>query len=289
MKFCYVDESGHGDEPILVIASIVTDAVRMHITKEHWAVILNELSNILNKPISEFRTRHFYRGRGIWHDLDGEQRSRVLDIIIGWLQRRHHKVAFTAIEKAKAKSCVWENKKEYLTKNGKPNYWRLAALHLILCIQKEHQGYDIPKGHTVFIFDNEMREEYRLGVTVLDPPEWSDSFYGHNRKTRRAGPKEPLSQIVDVPYFADSKQVGMLQVADLFAYLLRHYAELEIGYTEAEYSEEKKKVKRWVKGIAKFMLPDSNRWPARGGCECAEFFKNMAPAPLLRIHAESTR
>ena len=36
MKFCYLDESGMGSEPIFVLAGIVVDATRMHITKAAW-------------------------------------------------------------------------------------------------------------------------------------------------------------------------------------------------------------------------------------------------------------
>lgn len=34
MKFCYVDESGTGDEPYAVMVGIVVDTQRMHVTKQ---------------------------------------------------------------------------------------------------------------------------------------------------------------------------------------------------------------------------------------------------------------
>ena len=71
MKFCYVDESGKGNEPILVMTGIVADVHRMHVTKADWLEILQELSRMLNKPVEEFHTRHFYRGNGIWRSLNG--------------------------------------------------------------------------------------------------------------------------------------------------------------------------------------------------------------------------
>lgn len=285
MKFCYVDESGCGDEAVLVMAGIVCDAARMHITKNDWAGILSILSDRLRKPIQEFHTRHFYRGHGIWYDLDGNERSLVMSVIIKWLLNRHHAVAFTAIDKKKAAELDYNDKPDFLSKNKVPNYWRLAALHLMLCIQKEYQRYKKTKGHTVMIFDHEIKEEGELAEVSLNPPKWSDSYYGYNRNSKKKNNPAPLSHIIDVPYFADSKQVGMLQVADLFAYLIRHYTELNAGYTKPQYSGEKTVLTKWIKQIAKFMLPDSNRWPAIGACNCAKFFRSMAPDALIRVHA----
>ncbi len=287
MKFCYIDESGCGSESVLVMAGIVTDAARMHVTKENWKFILNGLSKILQKPVAEFHTRHFYRGNGIWHDLTGRQRTRLMDIIIEWLKDRRHSVVFVAIDKKKASKLDWKDKPDYLINKKKPNHWRLAALHLMLCIQKEYQRCEKTKGHTVLIFDHESGEESQLAEIVLNPPQWSDSYYGYNRDLRRKDNPAPLSHIIDVPYFADSKHVGMLQVADLFAYLLRHYAELHAGYAKEKYSNETNLIAKWVKQIAQFMLPDSNRWPALGACKCAKFFRSMAPEPLIKIHTES--
>lgn len=34
MKFCYFDESGLGEEPYLLVAGIIVDATRMHVTKD---------------------------------------------------------------------------------------------------------------------------------------------------------------------------------------------------------------------------------------------------------------
>jgi hypothetical protein len=40
VKFSYIDESGKGNEPVLVLAGIVTDAHRMHVTKSDSLEIL---------------------------------------------------------------------------------------------------------------------------------------------------------------------------------------------------------------------------------------------------------
>jgi Protein of unknown function (DUF3800) len=287
MKFCYVDESGKGEEPILVMTGIVTDAYRMHVTKSEWLRILQELSRELNKPIEEFHTRHFYRGNGIWRGLDSQQRSAMLERILKWLAERNHKIVFSAVEKQKLDAADLTRKAEFI-RNGKPDYWKLAALHLFLSIQKLHQQEQRTKGHTVIIFDHGGSGDEAAGI-VLNPPSWSDSFYDYQRLIRKRksevpNPEPPLNVLVDVPYFADSRHVGMLHVADLFAYLLRHYAELRAGHTTQKYDCELDKVAGWVSQIAALVVPDSFRWKARSRCECSNFFRGIAPEALLELH-----
>jgi hypothetical protein len=104
----------------------------------------------------------------------------------------------------------------------------------------------------------------------------SDAFYS-------ADPESRLDQIVDVPYFVDSEDVGLLQVADLFAYLLRRYGELEAGCNQPSYPDEKAKLRHWAKQIVSIALPRSSRWPRRNVCRCAAFFNAIAPAALIDL------
>jgi hypothetical protein len=129
VKFCYIDESGKGNEPILVLAGIIADAHRMHVTKSDWLEILQALSRDVQRPIEEFHTRHFYKGNGIWRSLNGEQRTAVLNRILEWMAERNHKVVFAAVDKKKADSANLSGKGEFV-RNAQPNYWKLGAFHL---------------------------------------------------------------------------------------------------------------------------------------------------------------
>jgi hypothetical protein len=273
MKFCYLDESGYGDEPILVIAGIVVDAKRMHKTKKEWSDLILTLADKLNRPVNEFKTRKFYRGNGIWRDLNGSERSEFIKAVIDWLKVRKHDIAFSAVEKKKLGELQWHRhpdikKEEIITP------WKACALHLMLSIQKAFQNEKHKKGQTVMIFDREVKEEQPLIELVCCPPMWTDTFYDKGRTQER------LDMVVDVPYFADSKAVGLLQLADLYAYLLRHYAELSQGLTKEEYTDELNKVKGWAQAFAPYTLKDSMRWPARGACDCANFYNEIAPDSL---------
>jgi len=287
MKFCYVDESGKGSEPVLVLAGIIADAHRMHVTKSDWLAILQRLSNDVQRPIEEFHTRHFYKGNGIWRSLNGQQRTAVLNRILEWMNERNHKVAFAAVDKGKVDPSSLSDKNNFV-RNDKPSFWKLAAIHLLLSIQKYHQSNERKKGHTVMVFDNGNDPE-EIAEIVLSPPTWTDSFYDYQREIRKRrasipNPDLPLNMIVDVPYFADSRHVGMLQIADLFSYLLRHHAELQAGYTNPDYPDEKDKVSSWVSRLATLLVPDNFRWKVSGGCECNKFFRSIAPEPLIDIH-----
>ena len=290
MKFCYVDESGKGDGPVLVVAGIVTDSHRMHVTKRDWLDIIAVFADRLKKPVDEFHTKHFYRGNGIWRDLDGQQRTDVMNAILEWLTKRNHKVVFSAIDRSKADKADYATKPDFLTNANRARYWRLAVLHLMLGIQKLHQREQKNKGNTVLILDRGNDEEDVADLS-LSPPTWTDSFYDYSPvlgKCQKPNPEPRLNQVVDVPFFADSKKVGLLQIADLFAYLLRHHAELQAGYTQEGYAGEKDKVSGWIKQIASLMVPDSYRWPSIGGCDCSKWFKGVAPEPLLRVQKDLT-
>jgi len=129
------------------------------------------------------------------------------------------------------------------------------------------------KGHTVFVFDKEDHEESRLTNFLYDPPKWSDSLYGRNKKSA------PFDQIVDAPYFADSKLVLLIQVADLFAYLIRRKVEIENGYANERYDGEMTKLRGWCDRLDKICLcgwyPGTKTFKSRG-----TIFFDMLPGPV---------
>jgi hypothetical protein len=100
VNLCYCDESGTGQEPIAVMVGVVVDCQRMHITKDHWRGLLDQLSLIAGKQIAELHTRNFYSGGGIWKGLNGEQRARILTNIFNWLVERKHRVVYASVSKA---------------------------------------------------------------------------------------------------------------------------------------------------------------------------------------------
>ena len=99
VNFCYLDESGTGQEPIATMVGVLVDCGRMRPTKKHWNGLLHILSRIIERPVEELHTADFYNGNGIWRGMDGNQRSTVITAILDWLAERKHHVVYSAVKK----------------------------------------------------------------------------------------------------------------------------------------------------------------------------------------------
>lgn len=273
MKFCYLDESGVGSTSILVMAGIIVDAQRMHVTKEAWSDFLDYCSNKVGKVIKEFHFRDFYNGNGPWRAMDGPIRTNLISAIIDWIGNRKHKITYSAIKIDNYKVHIQSNK----ILSNLHSSWCAAAMHCILSLQKHHQNEVKTKGHTVLVFDREVKEEQKLSDLVSTPPNCISSYCPPNKKGIY------LDKIVDVPYFADSKPVLLIQVADLVSYVLRRYVELVEDHEAEKYHGEKTKMTDWTQKIMAITLPSSTRYLSKGRCETAQIFWDIAPHSLRRF------
>jgi Protein of unknown function (DUF3800) len=258
MKFCYVDESGMGSEPVIVMVGVIVDAQRMHKTKDDWDDVLRRLSNRLGRKVPEFHTRDFYSGNGPWRDISGDERSAIINEIIDWVTERKHKIVCAAVDKSK-----YDEKQKLAPElRTLKSPWLAAAMSLVTKVQREHQKEQKNKGHTAFIFDREVKEERRLTELLYDPPEWTSALYERRKKAA------PFDQIIDVPYFADSRPVLLIQVADLFSYLIRRNIEVKRGLTPPRYNDEADKLRVWCDRLDGLCVcgwyPGSKRFKTRG-------------------------
>ena len=279
MKFCYADESGHGAE-ITVVAGVIVDSLRMHRTKSDWNDLISDWNRLVKNSgdakgsrIFELKGRELYRGNAAWRKLDGGQRTALIELIISWMCERKHKVTFGAV----SKTSLFANRE--LTdiegfQNASP--WCIAAMHLILGLQRQHQNVKKNKGHTLFVFDHvsEGKELLRL---VRELPDALGEFY------KQKSGSIPLDQVIDVPYFADSKDVELIQVADLIAFILRLYSELREGLTEEKFQGERERLREWIGLMQPVLLPDSSRWKRSPRGKCESFLRRLAPASLVSL------
>jgi len=270
MKFCYCDESGTGDEPVAVMVGIILDSQRMHLTKTDWTTLLDSLSSIVGRRVSELHTRDFYAGNGVWRGLDGPRRAKIISAIVDWLAERKHNVVYSSVRKAQYFDSV--SRGQVPAELNTP--WRFLGFHLVLAVQKAHQNLPKNKGHTVFVFDNEERERLRFTDLIERPPAWSDEYYDRSAKTLA------LDQVIDVPYFADSRDVGLIQVADCAAFFLRRFAELKEGLCPPRYHDEPQKVSMWASQLADRNIGRNHIYPARSRSLAAELFYSHAPESL---------
>lgn len=270
MKFCYLDESGTGDQPVAVMVGVVADATRMHLTKDHWAELLDEISGIVGQKLQEFHAHKFYRGSGIWKELDGNARSHLIDAIIRWMKARKHKIVYSAIDANKFKSDGPQ-----VDELCDLSMWKVLGLHVSLALQRAHQREAKNKGHTVLVFDEAVTEKERFTNLLLNPPQWTDGYYDRSKK------QVALDQLIDVPHFVNSKHVSLVQVADLYAFLLRRYFEIESELSTEAYAGETKKVRRWAKAILDQSIGSAHIFPRKGASEAAMVFQRVAPTCCL--------
>lgn len=272
MRFCYVDESGNGEEPFLVLAAVTVDANRMHVTKTAWASLFADLSRLAGRPISELKASDLYSGNHSWREVSGVDRSAAIDTILAWLDSRRHQLFFTAVDKA-----VFDVAARTGITADLRDPWCAAAFHLVLQLQKAGRGAVVPKGHFAVIFDAQVQHEPHFLNLVRNPPAWSDAYYGRERR------EAALSRLVDVPYFADSEHVLLIQIADLSAFILRRHAELSGVVRVEDYAGETDRIGTWAQFIATLSGPSSLRWKRRGLNEAESVFVDVAPAGLLAL------
>lgn len=98
MKFCYIDESGTGGEPISVMVGIITDHNRMRPTKADWKGLLGRVSDIVGKIVKEIHTHQLYAGNSPFRQLTPQQRIDLIVEIFKWLKDRKHSVVYTALD-----------------------------------------------------------------------------------------------------------------------------------------------------------------------------------------------
>lgn len=267
MKFAYIDESGTGDEPFAVMAGIIVDAQRMRPTKEEWASLLGVLSEIVEREVKEFHTRDFYAGNSPWRGLEGKQRAEIITAIFNWFQDRRHHIIFSAIDKQQLN----DNYNEHPFTESLGSLWKILASHFALSVQRAYQGQKSNKGNTVLIFDTHDKDEKEYAKLILNPPEWTDTYYEKSNKQRQ------LDQIIDVPHFVDSEHVGMIQLADCVSFFLRRNFELVHGNNAQRYDGETEIVSSWVESILERCVSMPSMYPKRGRCEAAEYFYQLAP------------
>ena len=274
MKFCYCDESGTGDEPIAVMVGVIVDAQRMHCTKEDWSELLSALEDRAGRSISEMHTRDFYAGNSPWRKMTGPERAAVVSDVCGWLKGRKHRLIFTALNKAAYFSAL-----SSLTIPSELNTpWRFMGFHLALALQRAHQHESRHKGHTLLVFDNEERERMRFTDIICRPQSWSDQYYDRREK------QEQLDQIIDVPYFGDSREVGLLQVADFAAFFFRRYAELSVSGSEERFTGERNQIEEWARLLSERAIEGRHVFPKKNRSDAAELFWRFAPESIRGLY-----
>jgi len=274
MKVCYVDESGNdnGNDPCLIMVGVVVDVHRLNRTRAEFAEIFDLIQRLFKDNLKELKGSKMIFGRDRWRKVDPDIRKRIAEFLCGWVVDRKHHLALAAIDRARLAA----NKPKELPL-AFHDEWLAGAMHIALQLQKHNQGTAKNKGNTFLILDDNKQKADPLSELLWEPDAWTDSYYGKGPKQER------LDQIIDTTFSIKSHHAGLVQVADLFAFLIRRYAEMhDYGIAEA-WKGERALIDGYVSTIAGRMLPRSTRWPARTSSACAGWYNSIAPDSLKAL------
>ena len=154
MKFCYADESGVGSD-VTVVAGIVVDAVRLHRARLDWDDLLEDLRNSVKGDLLELKGRDLYRGNEDWRQVDGGERTQVIDRIIRFMREKKHDLTFGAVHRD---NLVSARANFALDGFEERDAWSIAAMHLIFGVQKNYQSEQRNKGNTIFVLTKQRLE-----------------------------------------------------------------------------------------------------------------------------------
>ena len=270
MKICYVDESGHTpQDPCLVMVGILVDAARLRRTQEEFGEFFDIIQDLFEENLHELKGSKMILGRDRWRKVCPDIRKQIVGYFCDWIVWRKHRLTLASIDQAKLKE-ISKDREPAERRDG----WLAAGLHVALQIQKANQKSGNNKGRTFLIFDDNKAKADNLSELFWKPPDWTDDYYGRKKK------QDQLDQIIDTPFSIKSHHAGLVQVADLFAFIFRRYAEIKDYNIEEEWPGEKAFIDKCVDSLAKQLLRKSARWPARPGSSTAKWFNDIAPPSL---------
>jgi len=269
--FAYVDETGlDATSPVMVMVGIIVNGERLARTQDDLSGIFSTLGGITTGYLKELKSKTLLSGTGVWGGVPGEKRRKVVSDLCSWLCDRKHDLALAAIDKQRFSAQPPDDAQL-------ANIWQAGACHIALQLQRAHQSKGGSKGRTVLVFDDNKQETANFSDLIYSPPPWTDSYYDRPKK------KPPLFEMIDTPFAVKSHQVGLVQVADVFAAIFRRYAQLAEYNLPEKYSGEIEHYREWAEVLAIRLLGRAHRWPKRSRSDCAQWYNSVAPASLVAL------
>ena len=265
MKICYADETGtDGKSPVLVVAGVVVDGVRLGATRDEFDKVLSQIQETLGKYPREIKGSDLYKKKNDWKKIDGSERHEIFKNLCRLVIDRKHEIALSVLDNDRVRSTR-------LQPDLTP--WTSATLHIALQIQRKHQKLKSRKGDSLLFFD-EHKESAALANLISMPPDWTDEYYN-----RRAG-ASPFNSIIDVPIFAQSHHIGLLQIADVLGFMFRRYVELhDYGHPE-DFPGERDQLTGLVADVSSRLIERSHRYPRVPAASIVGWYEQMAPRSI---------
>lgn len=256
------------------MVGVITDASRYGRTSSTFQNIFDECVSVARDGLLELKASDLFYGNGKWRKVDPAERQAVMSKLVDLAAERKHQLALAAIDVRTAKSAA--------VPDGIPrSHWQLGALHIALQVQRAHMGKDRGKGTTLLVFD-EHREAAAFSELLLEPPQATDDYYARGKK------QPSLSCIMDTAMAVKSHHFGMVQLADLYAFIFRRYAELVGDPANAKWDGEFTVIQDWVVRLSPQLLGRAHRWPRQSKSQLAQWYTAVAPEALLTLPNKRT-
>lgn len=268
MKIVYADETGtDGISPVVVMVGVLADMARVGRTKTEFGATFADLGDQTTKALYELKSTDLYRGKNSWHGVDGEARHAIISRLCNWVGERKHQLTLAAVDLSRWRPSPNEDVNDP---------WLAVALHTALQVQKANQGMKKGKGVTFLVFDEQKQKSDALAELLFEPPAWTDEYYGRGKK------QDQLDQILDTAFYAKSHHAGLVQIADLFAFIFRRYVELADHGSGEDYEGEAERIAGWKDCLSERLVEPSHRWPKQPKSDAARWYVEIAPPSLLR-------
>ncbi len=271
MKVCYVDESGNNDaDPCLVMVGILADVARLNRTVVEFGEIFDEVQKLFQENLRELKGAKMIFGRNRWKKIDAQTRKGLAETICKWVCARKHHLVIAAVDRV-----AFSNSKGPWLPRQDP--WLAAALHIALQLQKNNQEHAKNKGRTFVIFDENKIGSDNLSELLWAPPSWTDDYYARSAK------RPPLDQLIDSSFTVKSHHAGLVQVADLYAFVFRRWAEFRQFGLPEEWDGEQPFIDDLVGILQSRIVARSVRHPKRTPSDSAKWFTNITPACFVDL------
>jgi hypothetical protein len=254
------------------MVGIVVDAHRLNRTRGEFSTVFDLVQRLFQENLKELKGSKIIFGRDRWRNVDSEVRNQITKFFCRWVVERKHHIALAAIDRQKFKNV---DGTAFPQLPSDP--WLVASLHIALQIQKHHQQQKKNKGHTFLFVDENKQKADQLAELLFEPPEWTDAYYGLKKSQER------LDQLIDSAFAVKSHHAGLIQVADLFALILRRYSEIHDYKFKESWECERSFIEECAKILASRLLPKATRWPERTKADCCKWYNAIAPESLLRL------
>ena len=284
MKICYIDETGSEENsPFYVMTGICFDYTKHYRCARDANLMIASIKKRFyesnKKHCKEIKTKRFINGADKWSNVPHEERDAFITKILKIFETSFTNsfdiyVSLIDNEKYKRSSSI--------IKNDIDGPWVTNAFHVILQRQADIYGTQKNKNNkalTFMIYDNHV-DISKLNDLLYKPKKYLYEYF--TSKSPSKNKKVSLDAVIGEGFCINSQHSGLCQLADICAYIVRRYVELQSGYKE-EYKGEKEKFTNWYNLIKNKIFMYSKLFKKIPENSILSFYHDIMPDNLDKI------